>query len=255
MTLPEIAYALTTPTSKPISRITLYYVVTLGILGGLLYLAPEIFLQRTEVLETTPRDIDSLLETRSLMHRMHFDPISLGRMVVNLVSAVILMIPLSWGYMSARIRRGYDQSIVQTMIILPIAISGIVYIVQDSIALAFSLAGIVTAVRFRNSLSDTSDALYVFAAIGVGLACGVGALDIAIIMSIVFNYVVLLLWHCDYGVCAKAGPVEGVSSGHLVEMVETRKRDKKRAKRKRKRRKDLPVELPGAATVASPERA
>jgi hypothetical protein len=160
------------------------------------------------------------------------------------------MVPLSWGYMSARIRRGYDQSIVQTMIILPIAISGIVYIVQDSIALAFSLAGIVAAVRFRNSLNDTSDALYVFAAIGVGLACGVGALDIAILMSIVFNYVVLFMWHCDYGVCAKAGPVEGISSGHLVEMVETRKRGKKRTKKKLRKR--APEEMAATPTNPSP---
>lgn len=235
MALPEIAHALTTPTNSPLRRISLYYCIVLGVFAGLVQLAPEIFLQRTEVLEAVPGDIDSLLETRALMHRMRFDPVSLGRMLVNLASAVVLMVPLSWGYMSARIRGGYDQAIVQTMIILPIAISGIVYIVQDSIALAFSLAGIVAAVRFRNSLSDTSDALYVFAAIGVGLACGVGALDIAILMSLVFNYVVLVMWHCDYGVCAKAGPVEGLSSGHLLDMVETRKQRKKRAKKRRKR--------------------
>lgn len=235
MALPEIAHALTTPTKSPLRRISLYYLVTLGVFAGLVQLAPEIFLQRTEVLETVPGDIESLLDARARIHGVRFDPLHLGRMLVALVSAVVLMVPLSWGYMSARIRGGYDQAIVQTMIILPIAISAIVYIVQDSIALAFSLAGIVAAVRFRNSLSDTSDALYVFAAIGVGLACGVGALDIAIVMSVVFNYLVLVMWHCDYGVCAKAGPVEGLSSGHLLDRVETRKQRKKRAKKRRKR--------------------
>jgi len=84
-------------------------------------------------------------------------------------------------------------------LILPIAVTGIVMIVQNSVALAFSLAGIVAAVRFRTTLEDTKDAVYVFLAIGVGLACGVQALGIAITLSVVFNVVILALWRTQFG--------------------------------------------------------
>jgi hypothetical protein len=56
-------------------------------------------------------------------------------------------------------------------------------------------------VRFRNSLPDTRDTLYVFLSIGVGLASGVEALGAAAVLSVVFNYTVLLLNRTDYGMC------------------------------------------------------
>jgi Domain of unknown function (DUF4956) len=95
--------------------------------------------------------------------------------------------------------------------VLALAVAGVVVIVRNSLALAFSLAGIVGAVRFRNSLPDTRDTLYIFLAIGVGLAAGVEALAAAAVFSIVFNYTVLAIWRTDYGMCEL-----GRSSGHLL---------------------------------------
>ena len=116
-----------------------------------------------------------------------------------MVGALIVVIPVAWVYVITKRGLGFDPSVVQTMIILPVAVSGIVLIVQTSIPLAFSLAGIVAAVRFRNTLKDTKDAVYVFLAIGVGLAAGVQAFAVALVMSIVFNLVVLALWQFNIG--------------------------------------------------------
>lgn len=118
---------------------------------------------------------------------------------LSMVGALVIMVPVTWVYMITRRQRGYEESVVHTLLILPIAVTGIVMIVQNSIALAFSLAGIVAAVRFRTTLDDTKDAVYVFLAIGVGLATGVQALGIALTLSLVFNLVVLLLWRTQFG--------------------------------------------------------
>jgi hypothetical protein len=118
---------------------------------------------------------------------------------LSLVSALLIMIPVAWTYIIIKARGGYDQSVVHTLLILPIAVTGIVIVVQNSLALAFSLAGIVAAVRFRTTLEDTKDAVYVFLAIGVGLACGVHYLGIAIVLSVVFNVVNLILWRLNFG--------------------------------------------------------
>ncbi|MBL4620720.1 MAG: DUF4956 domain-containing protein, partial [Marinicaulis sp.] len=106
-------------------------------------------------------------------------------------------------YMAIRNRDEYDQSLVETIIILPIAVTCIVIIVHNSLALAFSLAGIVGGVRFRNTLKSSGDALYILLAIGIGLSAGIGAMEIAVVMSLVFNYCFLVLWITDYG--AKKG--------------------------------------------------
>jgi len=68
-----------------------------------------------------------------------------------------------------------------------------------TVALAFSLAGIVAAVRFRNTLRDTKDAVYIFLAIAVGLAAGVQAFSVAFVVTVIFLLVVLMLWRFDVG--------------------------------------------------------
>jgi hypothetical protein len=118
---------------------------------------------------------------------------------ISLLGALSLMIPVAWVYLLTKQRRGYDESVVQAMLILPIAVAGIVFIVQFSLALAFSLAGIVAAVRFRSTLKDTKDAVYVFLAIGVGLASGARVLGVAAVLSIVFNVVILYLYWSNFG--------------------------------------------------------
>ncbi len=117
---------------------------------------------------------------------------------VAMLGAILLMLPVAWVYQLTRAKRGYQQSVVQLLIILPLVVAGIVVLVKDSLPLAFSLAGIVAAVRFRNTLDDSKDAVYVFLATGVGLASAVD-IQVATAISIVFNLTILLLWYADFG--------------------------------------------------------
>ncbi|MEO5510995.1 MAG: DUF4956 domain-containing protein [Longimicrobiales bacterium] len=109
------------------------------------------------------------------------------------IGALALSLPVAWVYTFTR-RFRFDPSLVQSIIILPMVVAGIVLIVKNSVALAFSLAGIVAGVRFRNTLKDPQDAVYIFLALGIGLAAGVRASDVALITSFLFNMVVLIVW-------------------------------------------------------------
>ncbi len=118
---------------------------------------------------------------------------------ITMLGATLLMIPVAWIYTMTRQKKGYRQSIVQTLIILPGVVAGVVIVVKNSLALAFSLAGIVAALNFRNTLRDTKDAVYIFLAMAIGLAAGVQALPIALAVSIFFNVVILALAWTDFG--------------------------------------------------------
>ena len=114
---------------------------------------------------------------------------SLVWLVITVSGALLTALPVSWVYISIRNTKEYDQSLVDTIII----------IVQNSLALAFSIAGIAAAVRFRNSLKSSGDALFILCAVGIGLSAGIGALELAIVMTVAFNYTFLVLWVTDYG--------------------------------------------------------
>jgi Domain of unknown function (DUF4956) len=120
-------------------------------------------------------------------------------LVVAIIAAIVVSLPVSWVYMAVRSGEEYDQSLVNTIIVLPMVVTGIVIIVQNSLSLAFALAGIAGAVRFRNSLKSSGDALFILLAVGVGLSAGIGAIELAAVISIAFNYCFVMLWITEYG--------------------------------------------------------
>ena len=120
-------------------------------------------------------------------------------LVVAIIAAIVVSLPVSWVYMAVRGGDEYDQSLVNTIIVLPMVVTGIVIIVQKSLSLAFALAGIAGAVRFRNSLKSSGDALFILMAVGTGLAAGIGAIELAAVISIAFNYCFAMLWITEYG--------------------------------------------------------
>lgn len=121
------------------------------------------------------------------------------QLAIASIGALILTVPVSWAYVITSRARKIDQSFLQTIVILPVVVSGIAMIVLNSLALAFSLAGIVAAVRFRFSLSQPSDAMYIFVAIGIGLGSGIGALGVATVISCAFVLATLIIWKLEYG--------------------------------------------------------
>jgi hypothetical protein len=123
----------------------------------------------------------------------------LGLSLVGMSLAFMLMLPVVMVFTATRAKRGYRQAMVQTLVILPVVVAGVVMLVKNSVALAFSLGGIVGAVSFRNRLEDPKDAVYVFLSIAVGVACGVQVYAIAFSMSLFFNVVILGLWYTDFG--------------------------------------------------------
>ena len=114
-----------------------------------------------------------------------------------MTSTLLLMLPVSWVYKAIHADSVYDHSIDTTALVLPAVVAGIVTVVQHSLALAFSLAGIVAGVRFRRALSDTFDTLFILSSIGVGIAAGIKSIEVAVVLTVFFNYAAVLV--CAFG--------------------------------------------------------
>ena len=141
-----------------------------------------------------------------------FQPLLL--VVIAVTSAFLLALPVAWVYMFTRHKKGYRPSDVQALVLMPVVVAGVVVMVKNSLPLAFSLAGIVAAVRFKTTLEDSKDATFIFLATALGLACGV-QLEVAAVLSVLFNAAVLILWTTDF---ARMPPsLEGVRAKRQLE--------------------------------------
>ncbi|MEE8368905.1 MAG: DUF4956 domain-containing protein [Thermoanaerobaculia bacterium] len=187
---------------SPFVKLTFYYLLLGSLTFGLLAIFPALqsafSLARLSELSGGGGFLDP--GNAAVYQKSMYDP--LGSAITTtfaILSSLALLAPVAWVYMITKQRQGYDESVVHTVMILPVPVTGLVIVVQNSLALAFSLAGIVAAVRFRNTLKDTKDAVYIFLAIGTALAAGVQALGVAASTSILFNYLVLVMWQAKIG--------------------------------------------------------
>lgn len=141
--------------------------------------------------DTTVLDVETVKEQFVALNR----PLSFFDDSMNLVSAMlgtlIVMLPFRWLYLTTNLGKSRNADVALSLLVLPLVVTAIVYIVKFSLPLAFALAGIFAGVRYRTTLKSQSDAFYTFACIAVGLAAGVRALGIALVMAIFFTFTIL----------------------------------------------------------------
>ena len=189
-----------TPVMNPLFTIVGYYLLLWGLVELFIWLFPSYAFYLPfggiENLVDSSSDEEILQTFVTPLAVENIEALTLG---ISIIGAVAIMIPVSWVYFITTRSKQIDRSFAQTIVVLPVIVAGIALIVQNSLALAFSLAGVVAAVRFRFALEEPAHALYIFAAIAVGLGAGIGALGISYVVSIGFVFVNLMLWKLNYG--------------------------------------------------------
>lgn len=197
---------LTLGSDKPLRRLLAYYLILAAIVLLVFHFVPSVnFMVRGGHPDAASASTQLLQDGLSAIKEKATEtPAETGlalalTAILVMISTLALMLPVSWVFMSARRASHFDQSVVQTLIILPIVVAGIVLVVRSSLALAFSLGGIVAGLRLRTTIRDVRDTVYIFLGIGVGLAAGVQSLIVAAVLSVTFNFVVLVLWRYDFG--------------------------------------------------------
>ena len=202
--------------SNIIVRLVVYYAAWLLALSGIFHLFPQILYyvarERERIFiakgldpgtDTVPFPLGNIQEgVARLVDPAHTIPV-----MVAMVLAFAVTLPITWVYGWTRPRKKYNQSFAQTLLVVPTSIALVVFLVKGSLALAFSLAGIVAAVRFRTSLDEPIDAVYMFMAIGIGLAAGTQLTTVAYLASLSFVAITLVVWKTDYG--ARPGVLSG----------------------------------------------
>ncbi|MYD63369.1 MAG: DUF4956 domain-containing protein [Gemmatimonadetes bacterium] len=190
-----------------IIRLAVYYITWLLILNAIFHIFPEILYyvaqerERIFVGSSLDSGADPPIPLGNIQEGVNrlADPEHTIPVVVALVLAFGVTLPITWVYAWTHPPKKYSQAFVQTLLVIPVAISLVVFWVKGSLALAFSLAGIVAAVTFRLSLKSTIEGVYMFMVIGIGLAAGTQLTTVAYLASLAFVTITLSVWKINYG--------------------------------------------------------
>lgn len=87
----------------------------------------------------------------------------------------------------------YDKSFHVSMAIISVITAGIIIAMQSSIVISLGMVGALSIVRFRTAIKNPMDLLFLFWSIGVGIICGAGLFEIAVVVSLVVTIGIFLL--------------------------------------------------------------
>ena len=116
-----------------------------------------------------------------------------ARVLLRFLIAAFLAMLLAF-----RWRRGLkitqrNPYVAQTQILLAVVAAAMMMIVGDSAARAFGIFAAASLVRFRTNIRDPKETTVLLICLGVGLACGVGRLDMAAILTAFVLLALLIL--------------------------------------------------------------
>jgi len=113
-------------------------------------------------------------------------------LVFRLVAAAVFGLVVSAIYRGSRDASRASHSFPGTLVLLSVLIAMVTQVIGDNVALAFSLVGALSIVRFRTVVQDTKDTAFVIFAVAVGMAVGANHMAVALAGTIVVGGVAWL---------------------------------------------------------------
>lgn len=121
--------------------------------------------------------------------------ISTTKIIITMGFVAILGIFIYFVYKYKTKSSFYSKDFNTVLVGLPLVTSGIVLAMQSNIVVSLGMVGALSIVRFRNAIKSSMDLLFLFWSISVGIICGAGLYELAIILSFA---VAIVLFLFDY---------------------------------------------------------
>jgi hypothetical protein len=128
-----------------------------------------------------------------------FADTSLKMTVLALLLAFVLGQLIAWVYSRSHSGLSYSKSFTQSLVLMTVVVSMVMFVIGNSIITAFGLLGALALIRFRNVLKDTRDTVFVFIALVVGMAVGAQRFGTAIVGTAALLLVVAYLNLTGFG--------------------------------------------------------
>ncbi|MBK9632212.1 MAG: DUF4956 domain-containing protein [Saprospiraceae bacterium] len=82
---------------------------------------------------------------------------------------------------------------IQSLVLASVVATMIMQAIGDNVAVGLGMIGALTIIQFRTTFRDPRDIIFMFACLGIGIACGVFGFYIAITGALVFCLIAILM--------------------------------------------------------------
>jgi uncharacterized membrane protein YhiD involved in acid resistance len=87
----------------------------------------------------------------------------------------------------------YSRTFVHTLVLGGMITALVIMAIGNNLARGLGILGTLALIRFRTQVRDSRDMMFIFASLGVGIACGANVFNVAILGTLVLSAAALLL--------------------------------------------------------------
>ena len=128
------------------------------------------------------------------------ESLTLANVMLCSGAALILGLIIACVYMASK---NYSKNFVITLTLLPLLVGIVIMLVNGELGTSVAIVGAFSLVRFRSIPGTAREIAFIFFAMGIGLATGMGFLLFAAIMTVIISLAYLLLDKLNFGVSKK----------------------------------------------------
>lgn len=112
------------------------------------------------------------------------------------LASVVLGLAVAFIYMY---RHSYSKNFVVTLALLPLIVQVVILLVNGNLGVGVAVMGVFNLVRFRSIAGTAKDIGSVFLAMAIGLACGMGFIGMAVLLTVAVGVLNLVYVATPFG--------------------------------------------------------
>ncbi len=130
---------------------------------------------------------------KSFLETFSKSDISTTDILVVLLITSVLAVYIFFIYRILTRKSFYNKSFNISLTALALITAAVIITIQSSIVVSLGMVGALSIVRFRTAIKDPMDLVFLFWSISVGIICGAGLYEIAIVLSIIVTIAIFVL--------------------------------------------------------------
>ena len=119
--------------------------------------------------------------------------ISAGRVMATLSVTCALALYIFLIYRVVTRKSFYSKGFNVALAAMSVITAAIILAMQSNLVISLGMVGALSIVRFRTAIKDPMDLVFLFWSISVGIICGAGLYEVALLSSLVVTVLILVL--------------------------------------------------------------
>ncbi len=119
--------------------------------------------------------------------------ISTGRIAATLAVTALIALYIFVIYRVVTRKTFYSKNFNISLTAMAVITAAIILAMQSNLVISLGMVGALSIVRFRTAIKDPMDLVFLFWSISIGIICGAGLYEIAVVTSLLVTVVIIFL--------------------------------------------------------------